>query len=236
MAQAFNKFVKKYIGDIMEEEGFATYKTTEFIRLKENFNLLQSIGFTSGKSGGYRYLEIGYLPLFMPHQRNDIGSEIAGRMHDSPPYGWSQLSWPVPMDSKEILDKSMASIRHVLLKYSIPYLNKYSTFEDTLQMLEEDNSDVVPRIYHILRARKSYYKGYFVLGTKDYFKAEKYFKEYYSLFGPEDRSNEISRKYMEELEEVLEAIHSPPEIEEIMERNRQNTIEILNLKKYIDID
>ncbi|WP_187151904.1 hypothetical protein [Methanosarcina siciliae] len=49
MAQAFNKFAKKYVGDIMEEEGFVPYKTTDFIRLTEDNKLLQYIGFPSGK-------------------------------------------------------------------------------------------------------------------------------------------------------------------------------------------
>jgi hypothetical protein len=42
--------------------------------------------------------------------------------------------------------------------------------------------------------------------------------------------------YMEELEGILARIHNSAEIEELMERNRQSTIEILNLRKYIDID
>lgn len=231
MAQAFNKFAKKYIGDIMDKEGFVPYKTTDFIRLIEDNRLLQSISFTSGKSGGYRYLEIGYLPLFMPHKREDIGSEIAGRMHDTTPCGWGSLSWDFPKEDKEKAEKSMLEIKDIIIKYSIPYLNKYSTFENILQMLEEDNPDVVPLIYRVLRARKSYYKGYFALGAGDYSKAENYFKEYYSLFGPEDRSNEISRAIMEELEEILGAIHDHEEIERVMERNRRNTINILNLRK-----
>lgn len=236
VAQAFNKFAKKYIGDILEEEGFIPYKTVDFIRLKENNRLLQYISFPSGKYGGYRTLDVGYLPLFKPHKREDITSEIAGGMHNDAPNGWSPLSWDFPKGDKGMAEQSMLGIRDVILKYSIPYLNEYSTFENILQILEEDNPDVVPRIYRALRARKSYYKGYFALGAGDYSKAENYFKEYYSLFGPEDRSNEISRAVMEELEEILGAVHDPEEIERVMEKNRQNTINILSLRKYTDID
>lgn len=236
MAQAFNKFAKKYIGDIMDKEGFVPYKTTDFIRLIEDNRLLQSISFTSGKSGGYRYLEVGYLPLFIPHKREDIGSEIAGKMHDKAPHGWSHLSWDFPKGDNETAERSISEIRDVILKYSIPYLNEYSTFENILQMLEEDNPDVVPPLYRALCKGKAHYKGYFALGAGDYSKAEKYFKEYYSLFGPENRKNEISRAIMEELEEILGAIHDHEKIERVMEKNRQNTIKILNLKKYIDID
>ncbi|KKH47874.1 hypothetical protein [Methanosarcina sp. 1.H.A.2.2] len=236
MAQAFNKFAKKYIGDIMEEEGFVPYKTTDFIRLKENNRLLQYIGFPSGKYGGYKILHVGHLPLFMPHKREDIASEIAGGMHNDAPYGWSPLSWDFPKGDKEMAEQSMIGIRSVILKHSLPYLNKYSTFSDTLQMLEKDDVDVVPPGYRRLRARKSEYKGYFALGAKDYIKAEKYFKEYYSLFGPDYVKDEISKTLKEEIEEIVKTIHDPEEIERILERNRQNTINILNLRKYIDID
>jgi hypothetical protein len=236
MAQAFNKFAKRYIGDIIEKEGFVPYKTTDFIRLVEDNKLLQSISFDSGKYGGYRYLSIGYLPLFIPHKREDIGSEIAGRMNAHPPIGWSHLSWDFPKGDEETAEKSMLGIRDVLLKYSIPYLNKYSRFNDILKMLEEDNPDVVPPLYRALFKGKSHYKGYFALGAGDYVKAENYFKEYYSLFGSEHRNKDISRIIMEELEEIIGAIHNPEEIDRLMERNRQNTIEILKLRKYIDID
>jgi hypothetical protein len=236
MAQAFNKFTKKYIGDIMEEQGFVPYKTVDFIRLKEDNRLLQYIGFPSGKYGGCRNLDVGFLPLFIPHKREDIASVIAGGMHDNGLCGWSPLSWDFPKGDKETAEKSMIGIREVILKYSIPYLNKYSTFADTLKMLEEDNSDVVPPLYTALFKGKAHYKGYFALGARNYTKAEEYFKEYYSLFGPEDRTNDISRMYMEELEGILARIHNSAEIEELMERNRQSTIEILNLRKYIDID
>jgi hypothetical protein len=236
MGQPFNKFAKQYIGDIMEKEGFVPYKTIDFIRLVEDNKLLQSISFDSGTSGGYRYLTIGYLPLFIPHKRKDIGSTIAGRMHAHPPCGWSQLSWDFPKGNEETAEKSMLGIRDVILKYSIPYLNKYLSFTNVLKILEEDNPDIVPPLYRALFKGKAHYKGYFALGARNYTKAEEYFKEYYSLFEPEDRNNDISRMYMEELEEILARIHNPSEIEELMERNRQNTIEILNLRKYIDVD
>jgi len=236
MAQAFNRFAKKYIGDIMEEEGFVPYKTVDFIRLKEDNRLLQYIGFPSGKYGGYRSLSVGYLPLFKPHRREDINSEIAGEMQDDAPYGWSLSNWAFPKGDKETAERSMLGIRDVIIKYSIPYLNKYSTFSDTLKMLEEDDPVVVPRIYRGLRGKKSKYKGYFALGARDYIKAEKYFKEYYSLFGQDYVKDEITKSLKDEIKEIVEAIHDPDEIERVMEINRQNTIEILNLRKYIDID
>ncbi|AKB28471.1 hypothetical protein MSSIT_1752 [Methanosarcina siciliae T4/M] len=71
----------------------------------------------------------------------------------------------------------MLGIRDVILKYSIPYLKKYSTFSSVLQMLEEDNPDVVPPLYRALCKGKAHYKGYFALGAGDYSKAENYFKE-----------------------------------------------------------
>jgi hypothetical protein len=236
MAQAFNKFAKKYIGDIMEEHGFVPYKTVDFIRLNEDNRLLQYIGFPSGKYGGYRDLDVGYLPLFMPHKREDIASEIAGEMNNEPPFGWGSKFWSFPKGDKEIAEKSMIGIREVIVKYSIPYLNKYSTFADMLKMLEDNNPDIVPPGYRILRVRKSQYKGYFALGTKDYTKAEEYFREYYSVFKPENKSNETSRIIMENIESFLDVISDLAKIEELMERNRQKTIEILKLKKYIDID
>ncbi|MHC1757307.1 MAG: hypothetical protein AB9861_18070 [Methanosarcina sp.] len=157
-------------------------------------------------------------------------------MHDKAPYGWSLLSWKFPKGDKETAEQSMLGIRDVILKYSIPYLNEYSTFSNTLQMLEEDDVDVVPPGYRMLRAKKLKYKGYFALGAKDYIKAEKYFKEYYSFFGPDYVKDEISKALKEEIEEIVGTIHDLEEIERILERNRQKTIEILNLRKYIDID
>ncbi|WP_321428563.1 hypothetical protein [uncultured Methanolobus sp.] len=235
MAQAFNKFTKKYIGDIMEQEGFVPYKTTDFIRLKEDNRLLQLISFTSGTSGGYRYLVIAYLPLFMFFDKS-TGYSIAGRVHNKAPCGWCSLRWNFPKDGAETIEKSMLGIRDVLLKYSIPYLNKYSTFESVLQMMEEDNLEIVPPLYTTLFEMKALYKGYFALGAKDYSKAENYFKEYYSSLGPNYVINEATKEHKEEMEMLVEAVKNPEDIEKLMEKNRQNTIKILNLKKYVDVD
>ncbi|WP_321428561.1 hypothetical protein [uncultured Methanolobus sp.] len=236
MAQAFNNIIKKHIGNIMDEEGFVLYKTVDFIRLKEDGRLLQYIGFPSGKYGGSRNLEIGYLPLIMVHKREDIASEVSGEMNNKPPCGWSSIRWDFPKKDAEYAEKSMLSIKKVIQEYSLPYLNKYCTFTNTLKMFEENNPDIVPPNYRMLRVRKLRYKGYFALGAKDYIKAETYFKEYYSVFSPENKSNPTSKLIMAELEEILNIIHNPVDIEELMEKNRQNTIKILNLKKYIDVD
>ncbi|MBA2861047.1 hypothetical protein [Methanococcus maripaludis] len=236
MARAFNKFAKKYIGDIMEEEGFVPYKTTYFIRLTENNRLVQFISFSSGASGGCRYLEVGYLPLFMKHESNTISSEIHGRMKDRPPCGWGSFCWKFPKGDMKTAEESMIEIKNVIIKYTIPYLNRYCTFESILEMLEEDKPDVVPEVYNALSRGKSHHKGYFAMGAGDYKKAEKYFKESYSRFKPENRIKEISRWIMEELEEILDAIHDNDKIEQVMEKNRQHTIELMKLRKYIAIN
>jgi hypothetical protein len=235
MTQAFNKFSKKYIGDIMDQEGFVTYKTTDYIRLTEDNRLLQLISFESGASGGYRYLVISYLPLFMFFGKS-TGYSISGRVHNKGPWGWCSLRWKFPKDDAETVERSMLGIRDVLLKYSIPYLNTYSTFESVLKMMEEDNPEIVPPLYTTLLGKKALYKGYFALGAKDYSKAENYFKEYYSSLRPNYVINEATRKHKEETERLVEAVKDPEDIEELMEKNRQKTIEILNLRKYVDVD
>jgi hypothetical protein len=235
MAQAFNKYAKKYIGDIMEQEGFVTYKTTDFIRLREDNKLLQLISFTGGTSGGYRYLIIAYLPLFMFFDRS-TGYSIAGRVHNKAPCGWCSLRWNFPKNDDETAEKSMLGIRDVLLNYSIPYLNKYATFESILKMMEEDNPEIVPPLYTTLFEKKALYKGYFALGAKDYSKAENYFKEYHSSLGPNYAINEATEKHQEEVGMLVKAVENPEEIDLLMEQNRQNTIEVLKLSKYIDID
>lgn len=235
MGQAFNRFAKKYIGDIMKEHGFVPYKTTDFVRLTEDNRLLQLISFASGTSGGYRYFVVGYLPLFMFFSKS-TGIAMAGRVHNKDPCGWCPLRWNFPKDDAETAERSMLGIRDVLLKYSIPYLNKYSTFESVLQMIEEDNPEIVPPLYTTLFGRKALYKGYFALGTKDYSNAKKYFEEYYSSLGPNYVINEPTKKHKEEVEILAKAVQSPEEIERLMEKNKQNTIEVLNLRKYIDFN